>query len=164
MKWYGQQSLMDYRENFQESMGNSGVLPLVKRSRKVYKRAVRMVHPAPERQNKGPAESSSEMSISKETERRESEDDLVVIVQGIDGKADLMYTSERNSDSTTAIGSKETAGQLAKELEILELEEKHLEAEIARVRGKAEEMEENLQTKRQTIDQFDKAIQGVPKE
>uniref|UniRef100_A0A914KGH1 Coiled-coil domain-containing protein 93 n=1 Tax=Meloidogyne incognita TaxID=6306 RepID=A0A914KGH1_MELIC len=145
----------------------SGVLPLVKKSRKVYKRVIRMQYPTETNlKTKIDSEISKKFSEDEQINKELEEEDLLII-QETDEKSGITYLSERGEqmiDNKYQNDSRreETKGDMEEEFKKLELEENCVNSQIE----VAEMLLVKLQNELKIIEEqnISEEIQSKPKE
>lgn len=149
----------------------SGVLPLVKKSRKVYKRVIRMQYPTETNTTSKMDEIDPDISnkFNEDEEINNSKNELeedLLIIQENDEKSGLIYSSERDQiidkKYKENVRSEQTEDDLEEELKKLEFEENYTNTQIEA----AEILLVKLQNDLKIIEEqnISKEIQSKPKE
>nr|CAD2122301.1 unnamed protein product [Meloidogyne enterolobii] len=145
----------------------SGVLPLVKKSRKVYRRVIRMQYPT-ETNLKTKIDSDISKKFSEDEQiNKELEEEDLLIIQENDEKSGITYFSERGEQMIDKkyqkdMRKEETKDDLEEEFKKLELEENCVNTQIEA----AEMLVVKLQNELKIIEEqnISKEIQSKPKE
>ncbi|CAK5036722.1 unnamed protein product [Meloidogyne enterolobii] len=145
----------------------SGVLPLIKKSRKVYRRVIRMQYPT-ETNLKTKLDSDISKNFSEDEQiNKELEEEDLLIIQENDDKSGLIYSSERGEQMIDKkyqknVREEETKDDMEEEFRKLELEENCVNTQIEA----AEMLVVKLQNELKIIEEqnISKEIQSKSKE